>query len=204
MAANILTAEAAKQANINLTEDPQKGRQAMHDVVVALQANRRSGTACTKRRGEVQGSGKKLWKQKGTGNARMGSRRSPIWSGGATVWGPRPRDFSKITTKKVRQLALRASLTARISDGDVILVDNIAVSDGKTKNFVSTVKSITDARKILVVGSFDEPTYRSARNVANVQLVRPEEVNTEHLLNYAKVVITNGSLEILARRTATE
>ena len=204
MAANILTAEAAKQANINLTEDPQKGRQAMHDVVVALQANRRSGTACTKRRGEVQGSGKKLWKQKGTGNARMGSRRSPIWSGGATVWGPRPRDFSKITTKKVRQLALRASLTARISDGDVILVDNITVADGKTKNFVSTVKGITDARKILVVGAFDEPTYRSARNVANVQLVRPEEVNTEHLLNYAKVVITNGSLEILARRTATE
>jgi len=204
MAAGILTAEAAKQANINLTDSPHKGKQAMHDVVVALQANRRSGTACTKRRGEVQGSGKKLWKQKGTGNARMGSRRSPIWSGGATVWGPRPRDFSKITTKKVRQLALRASLTARISDGDVILVDHLAVADGKTKNFVATVKGITDARKVLIVGAFDEATFRAARNVANVQLVRAEEVNTEHLLNYAKVVITNGALEILARRTATE
>ncbi len=204
MAAQIFTAEAARQASINLTEDPSKGQQAVHDVVVALQANRRSGTACTKRRGEVQGSGKKLWKQKGTGNARMGSRRSPIWSGGATVWGPRPRDFSKITTRKVRQLALRASLSHRINDGDVILIDTIAIADGKTKNFAAAVKDITDARKVLIVGSFDEATYRSARNVANVQIVRPEEVNTEHLLNYAKVVLTNGALEILARRTATE
>lgn len=203
MAAGIFTAEAAKQANLNLTDDPEKGRQAMHDVVVALQANRRSGTACTKRRGEVAGSGKKLWKQKGTGNARMGSRRSPIWSGGATVWGPRPRDFSKITTKKTRQLALRASLSARINGGDVILVDGIAVG-GKTKDFVSAVNAITDAKKILIIGSFDDKTYLAARNVANVQLVRAEEVNTEHLLNYAKVVITNGALEILARRTATE
>ena len=199
----ILTVEAAQKANLNLTTDPEKGRQAMHDVVVALQANRRSGTACTKRRGEVAGSGKKLWKQKGTGNARMGSRRSPIWSGGATVWSPRPRDFSKITTKKVRQLALRASLTARINGGDVILVDNISV-DGKTKNFIAAVNEITDAKKILIIGTFDETTYRAARNVAKVQLVRPEEVNTEHLLNYAKVVVTNSSLEILARRTATE
>ena len=203
MAAGILTAEAAKQANLNLTADPEKGRQAMHDVVVALQANRRSGTACTKRRGEVAGSGKKLWKQKGTGNARMGSRRSPIWSGGATVWGPRPRDFSKITTKKVRQLALRASLTARINGGDVLVVDNLAV-DGKTKNFVSAVSKITDAKKVLIIGTFDEATYRAGRNVSHVQIVRPEEVNTEHLLNYAKVVVTNGALEILARRTATE
>lgn len=203
MAAGILTAEAAKQANLNLTDDPEKGRQAMHDVVVALQANRRSGTACTKRRGEVAGSGKKLWKQKGTGNARMGSRRSPIWSGGATVWGPRPRDFSKITTKKVRQLALRASLTARINSGDVVLVDGISV-DGKTKNFVSAVNQITDAKKVLIIGSFDDNTYRAARNVGHVQLVRPEEVNTEHLLNYAKVVVTNAALEILARRTANE
>jgi len=203
MAAGILTLEAAQQAKLNLTTDPEKGRQAMHDVVVALQANRRSGTACTKRRGEVAGSGKKLWKQKGTGNARMGSRRSPIWSGGATVWGPRPRDFSKTTTKKVRQLALRASLTARINDGDVLLVDNIAV-DGKTKNFVSAIHAITDAKKVLIIGSFDEPTYRAARNVAHVQIVRPEEVNTEHLLNYVKVVVTDGALEILARRTATE
>lgn len=199
----ILTVEAAQKANLNLTTDPEKGRQAMHDVVVALQANRRSGTACTKRRGEVAGSGKKLWKQKGTGNARMGSRRSPIWSGGATVWGPRPRDFSKITTKKVRQLALRASLTARINGGDVILVDNISV-DGKTKNFVAAINQISDAKKILIIGSFDENTYRAARNVAHVQIVRPEEVNTEHLLNYVKVVVTNGALEILARRTATE
>jgi large subunit ribosomal protein L4 len=83
------------------------------------------------------------------------------------------------------------------------MVDSLT-TDGKTKNFIAAVNKISDAKKILIIGTFDEPTYRSARNVAKVQLVRPEEVNTEHLLNYAKVVVTNGSLEILARRTATE
>src|SRR5262249_7283760 len=120
MSANVLTIETAKEAKLNLVEEPGKGRQALHNTIVAYRANRRSGTASTKNRSEVAGSGKKLWKQKGTGRARMGSRRSPIWVGGAVVFGPRPRDYSKTIPKKVKRLALRRALTERVKDGDVL------------------------------------------------------------------------------------
>ena len=130
MSAQVLTADAAKAAQINLTEGHQ-GSQALHETVVAYRANRRQGTACTKNRSEVSGSGKKLWNQKGTGNARMGSKRSPIWSGGGVVFGPRPRDYSKKTPKNVKKLALRAALTARINDGAVLTTGAFAIADGK-------------------------------------------------------------------------
>ncbi len=201
MATNILSADAAKKANLNLVEGHQ-GTQALHDTVVAYRANRRTGTASTKGRGAVRGSGKKLWAQKGTGNARMGSRRSPIWVGGGVAWGPKPRDFSKTTPKQVKKLAFRAALTARINDGDVLTVGEFAVKDGKTKTFVATVLGLTDARKVLFVGKFDELTFRAGRNVQAVQLISAEDVNAEHLLNYEKVLVTGDALETLARRTA--
>lgn len=203
MSASVLTTEAARQANLNLTEGHQ-GKQALHEVVVAYRANRRQGNAHTKNRSEVSGSGKKLWKQKGTGNARMGSKRSPIWSGGGVVFGPRNTTiWAKKTTKNVRKLALRAALTARISDGNVSTLDSFTVTDGKTKSFVSAVEKISDAKKILIIGSsFDELTFRSARNVQNVQLVSAEDVNSEHLLNHSQIIITQDALPIIARRTA--
>lgn len=201
MATNILSADAAKKANLNLVEGHQ-GKQALHDTVTAYRANRRAGTASTKGRGAVRGSGKKLWNQKGTGNARMGSRRSPIWVGGGIAWGPKPRDFSKDTPKQVKKLAFRAALTARINDGDILTVSAFAVKDGKTKTFVSTVQGLTDSHKVLLVGKFDEPTFRAGRNVQAVQLISAEEVNAEHLLNYDKVLVTSDALETLARRTA--
>jgi large subunit ribosomal protein L4 len=201
MATNILSAEAAKKANLNLVEGHQ-GKQALHDTVTAYRANRRTGTASTKGRGAVRGSGKKLWNQKGTGNARMGSRRSPIWVGGGVAWGPKPRDFSKDTPKQVKKLAFRAALTARINDGDILTVGSFAVTDGKTKTFVSTVQGLTESRKVLLVGKFDEPTFRAGRNVQAVQLISAEDVNAEHLLNYDKVLVTSDALETLARRTA--
>ena len=201
MATNILSVDAAKKANLNLVEG-HKGKPALHQTVTAYRANRRAGTASTKGRGAVAGSGKKLWNQKGTGNARMGSRRSPIWVGGGVAWGPKPRDFSKATPKKMKKLAFRAALTARISDGDVLTVGSFAVADGKTKNFVSAVKGLTDARKVLLVGRFDEMTFRAGRNVQTVQLISPDDVNAEHLLNYEKVLVAGDALETLARRTA--
>ncbi len=200
--AQALSIEAAQQAHLNLTE-PSEATQALHDTVVAYRANRRQGNAHTKRRGEVAGSGKKLWKQKGTGNARMGSRRSPIWSGGATVFGPRHRDFSKKVNRKTRQLAFRAALSARIIEGSVVTVPNLEIADGKTKSFVAAINGITDSKKVLVVGGrFDEMTFRAGRNVQRVQLVNADDVNAEQLLNYQIVVVTNDALETLARRTA--
>lgn len=203
MSANTLTLDAAKQASINLVEDPTKGMQALHETVVAYRANRRQGTACTKTRNEVAGSGKKLWNQKGTGRARMGSVRSPIWRGGGTVWGPRPRDYSKKIPKKVKTLAFRRALTSRINDGDVLTTPSFAIADGKTKSFIKQLSTLTDASKVLVLaGSFDESTFRSGRNVQSVQLLNASDVNAEHLLNFQKIVVVGDALEILAKRTA--
>lgn len=203
MSATILSAEAAKQANIQLTEG-YKGSQALSDAVVAYRSNRRQGNAHSKNRSEVSGSGKKLWNQKGTGNARMGSKRSPIWSGGGVVFGPRnTRNYKKTLTKGTRRLALRAALTARILDGEVLTTKSFAIADGKTKSFIAAVNGLTTAKNVLLIGSkFDELTFRAARNVQNVQLISADEVNAEQLLRYRSVVVTGDALETLARRTA--
>lgn len=203
MSATILSAEAAKQANIQLTEG-YKGSQALSDAVVAYRSNRRQGNAHTKNRSEVSGSGKKLWNQKGTGNARMGSKRSPIWSGGGVVFGPRnTRNYKKTLTKGAKKLALRAALTARILDGEVLTTQSFAISDGKTKSFIAAVSGLTTAKNVLLIGKgFDELTFRAARNVQNVQLISADEVNAEHLLLYRSVVVTGDALETLAKRTA--
>jgi large subunit ribosomal protein L4 len=203
MAATVLSIESAKQANLNLTEG-EKGKHALWQTVVAYQANRRRGTACTKTRNEVQGSGKKLWRQKGTGNARMGSRRSPVWRGGGVVFGPRPRDYSKDINIKTKQLALRTALTARVADGDVLTVRDLSVADGKTKTFAAALAQITDANKILIVGNLDEVTQRAVRNLPYLTFKRSEDVNAEHLLDCAKIILTDHAIETLARRTSTE
>ena len=202
MAAKVFTVDAARQASLNLTEG-KKGLYALHDTVVAYRAGRRAGTACTKTRNEVAGSGKKLWRQKGTGRARMGSVRAPHWRGGGTVWGPRPRDYSKKVNIKVKRLAFRAALTARINDGDVLLVSSIASTDGKTKSFLKLVQSITDAKKVLIVAlEFDALTLRAAGNLPGVELITAAVVNGENLLNFDKVILTQDALATLAERTA--
>jgi len=203
MSATILSAEAAKQANIQLTEG-HKGSQALSDALVAYRSNRRQGNAHTKNRSEVSGSGKKLWNQKGTGNARMGSRRSPIWSGGGVVFGPRnTRNYKKTIPKGTKKLALRAALTARILDGEVLTTTSFAIADGKTKSFIAAVNGLTTAKNVLLIGNgFDELTFRAARNVQNVQLISADDVNAEHLLRYRSVVVTGDALETLAKRTA--
>ena len=134
--ANILTKETAEAANISLTE-PGEGTQAVHDVVVAMRANRRSGTANTKTRGEVAQSGKKPFRQKGTGNARQGGNASPLHRGGGVVFGPRPRDYSKQVNRKTKKIAFTAALTNRIDSGEVIVVDEFKIDSGKTKSFVA-------------------------------------------------------------------
>lgn len=202
MAAKNLTVEDAKTANLNLTEGD-KGLHALYLTVVAYQANRRSGTACTKSRAEVSGSGKKPWNQKGTGRARIGSIRAPHWRGGGIVFGPKPRDYSKKTPIKVKRLAFRAALTARINDGDVIVAPSFGVSDGKTKSFIKTLTGLTDAKKVLFIANeFDESTLRSAGNVQGIKLITAKDVNGENLLNYAKIIIVEAALQTLANRTA--
>lgn len=192
----------AQAANIQVIEG-HKGDQAVHDLITAYRANRRSGTACTKTRGEVKGSNKKLWKQKGTGRARAGTNKNPIWRGGGIVFGPRPRDYSKTVNKGTRKLALRKVLGDLIGAGNVIAVPSFEVADGKTKSFVADIKKLTEARNILVVAeTFTDKTYLAGRNVQNVLLITASEMNIEQLLLADTIILVEDAYETLARRTA--
>lgn len=202
MAAKILTVEAAKAAKIEVVENGRYS-QVVHDAVVALQANRRSGTASVKTKATVSGSGAKPWRQKGTGRARAGYKSSPVWVGGGVVFGPHPHDYSKKLSKTAKRIALRKALSERIKGGDVLIVDSFVVGQPKTKQFVAALNGITKEAKTLVVSaSFDETTYLAARNVQPTLLMTASEVNTEHLLNFRKIVVTNDGLAQLAERLA--
>ena len=201
MSATILTADAAKKAKIEIITDG-KGTQAVHDVVVAMRANRRSGTASVKTKATVNLSGKKPWKQKGTGRARAGYASSPVWSGGGVVHGPHPRSYAKKTPKAVKKLAFRKALSARILAGDVLVVDSFEVKAPKTKEFVSLVTGAHGGvrRTLIVATKFSEPTLLAGRNVANDLLMTASEVNTENLLAFDKIIITKDALEALGNR----
>ncbi len=202
MFAKSLTVEDAQAANLVMV-GPEKGRQAVHDLVTAYRANRRSGTACTKTRGEVSGNNKKIYKQKGTGNARHGDKRAPIFVGGGIVFGPRPRDYSKKVTKTVRKLALRRVLGDLIQGEKIKVVDSFSIADGKTKSFITAINALAAPGKILLVSnSFDESTYLAARNVAWVQLVTGADLNVEQLLLANSVILVGDALQTLAQRSA--
>jgi large subunit ribosomal protein L4 len=202
MSATVLTIDAAKAASLAVIENG-KGTQAVHDVVVALRANRRSGTASTKTKATVNLSGAKPWRQKGTGRARAGYKSSPVWVGGGVVFGPHPRDYSKKVTKSVKRLALRKALSSRIQAGDVFVVDTFVVAQPKTKDFVGQLRAITPDERVLVISAaFDDTTYLAARNVQPAQLTTAMEVNTEQVLHFRKIVITNDALAQLAERTS--
>jgi large subunit ribosomal protein L4 len=200
MSAKVLTKAAAKEASIDIIEDG-RGTQAVHDVLVAMRAARRSGSANTKTKAEVDLSGAKPWRQKGTGRARAGYKSSPIWRGGGVVFGPKPRDYSKKISKSVRRLALRKALSERIKAGDVLTIDKFVVPELKTKSFVDLLRKQTDAEKVLIVSdAFDENTFTSARNVKRMKLATASDVNTEQLLGFQKILVTQKALEQLAER----
>ena len=201
MSATTLTIEAANAAGL-VTVGPEKGSQAVHDLVTAYRANRRTGSANTKTRGEVAGNNRKIYRQKGTGNARHGDHQSPIFVGGGVVFGPRPCDYSKKVNKSTRKLALRRVLGDIITGGKVVTVPSFSIEDGKTKSFVAAVSEIAEGKKIIIIAdSFDEMTKRAGRNVAEVLLMTAAEVNVEQLLDARKVVLVDSAMEIIANRT---
>jgi large subunit ribosomal protein L4 len=203
MSAETLTIEEAKAANLTLVEDGEKGGQAVHDLIVAYQANRRSGSANTKTRGEIRGSGKKMYRQKGTGNARHRTNKVPIYVGGGVAHGPRPRDYSKHVPKKIRKLALQRVLGDCIAEGSIQMVDSFEVSDGKTKSFQAAIRALTDATKVLVVApKFDEKTLLAHRNLPGAMCLPVSEVSIEELLYHDAIILTADSLEVLAQRTS--
>jgi large subunit ribosomal protein L4 len=182
-----------------------KGSQAVHDAVVAYNAAQRSGTACTKTAGEVQGSNKKPWKQKGTGRARAGSVRSPLWAGGGVVFGPKPRDFTKKISKKTRGLALRKALSARLKAGDVVVVDDLKLASSKTKEFVKVISALDLTGTTLVVSNGAEKNLTlAARNVVGVTMTTGDSLNTYDVLRPDKLLFTKSAFETVEARLNKE
>ncbi|MSU35799.1 MAG: 50S ribosomal protein L4 [Pedosphaera sp.] len=180
-----------------------KGTQAVHDTVVAYRAGRRAGTHKAKTMGEVNGTGKKPWRQKGTGRARAGSFASPLWRGGGITHGPRPRDYSKKLNIQVKQLALRKALSERLKAGDVIVVDDLKLSSPKTKDFIGAVAGLElDGTSLFVVDGSDRNIELASRNIANVGLTTGKSINTYEILRYDKLVFTKAGFAQVEQRLA--
>ena len=173
--------------------------QVMFDAVQVEQANRRQGTAKTKKRAEVSGGGKKPWRQKGTGRARAGSTRSPIWVGGGTVWGPDGRQNYKLSqNKKEHQLALRSALSILVKEDALRVVDNISFDERKTKNFVAFMEALKVGSKVLVVvDEIDENLFASARNVGWVRVVTNDNVSVLDLMNIDTLVMSEKAIKLV-------
>jgi large subunit ribosomal protein L4 len=182
-----------------------KGTQAVHDTVVAYQAAQRMGTACTKNVGEVAGTNKKPWRQKGTGRARAGSFQSPLWRGGGVVFGPKPRDFTKKISRTTKQLALRKAMSERLRAGDVLLVDDLKLGSAKTKEFVSVLSALElKGTSLIVAHVADKNLMLATRNVPDVVLTTSDSLNTYDVLRSDKLVFTRNAFEQLEARLGKE
>ncbi len=187
------------------TFDGDKGLQAVKEVIVAINANNRLGTHSTKTRAEVRGGGKKPWRQKGTGRARAGSSRSPLWSGGGVVFGPKPRDYNKKINGKVRALAFSRALFDRVSAGEIAVIENFGFTVKKTKTVNTVVGLIAPKGKILLVDApFAADTRIAARNIERVSLQEAAKLNTLDLSQYKKIIVSTKALETIIARVAGE
>jgi large subunit ribosomal protein L4 len=170
----------------------------VHQVVVAYLANQRQGTVNTKERSDVRGGGKKPWRQKGTGRARAGTIRSPLWRGGGTTFGPHPRDHRVKVNKKTRRVALKSSLTARAADGDIMVLKAMDFATPKTSVFAKLLKTLEAYPKkkaLVVVDRIDDATLKSARNLAGVRVTLANEVTTYDIVWADKIVLTSSALK---------
>jgi large subunit ribosomal protein L4 len=178
-----------------------RGTQAVHDSIVAYLANQRMGTACTKTAGEVTGTNKKPWRQKGTGRARAGSFQSPLWRGGGVVFGPKPRDFGLKVNQKTKQLALRKALTERLKAGDVVVVNDLKIGSHKTKDFVALMAKLEIKGTALLVDAIVEKNLLlAARNVPTVEVTSADLLNTYQVLRSDKLVFTKDAFAKIEAR----
>jgi large subunit ribosomal protein L4 len=176
----------------------------IYEAVRQYQAGLRAGTHNTKRRGEGAGSGKKLWKQKGTGRARVGSVRSPIWRHGGTSHGPRPRDYSYKLQKKMLQGALRAALSAKVRDGELKVVQKFALDERKTKNAAAALKKLDIDRKVLLIDNDDDQNFaQSVRNLKAVTHMASRDVTAYHLIGHERVLMSESAARKLSEALAS-
>ena len=205
MAESILYATNGAQLGKVELSDKIFGRQpnqaVVHQVVVAQQANMRQGTADTKERGEVAGSTKKLWRQKGTGRARTGSGKSPHWRGGGTAFGPHPRDYSLNASKKIRRNALTSLLADRLQEGRFFVVNELKLEAPKTKEIVSLLRRLNIAKSCLIVTEApDKTVHRSTRNIPGVEQTYVDSLSALDVIRHENLVLTKSALETLEKK----
>ncbi len=176
----------------------------IYAAVKSYQANQRAGTSATKTRGNTSGSGRKLWKQKGTGRARIASLRSPLWKGGGNVHGPQPRDWSYSVPKKVRRGAMRSVLSERLREGGLVILENFELESHKTREFAQTLDALGLTRRTLIVDSPNNSLILSSRNLREVTLVSAENVNVYDLLTHEQIALTQESAVRLEKRLGNE
>jgi large subunit ribosomal protein L4 len=182
-----------------------KGQQAVHDVVVAYQAGLRAGSASTLGKGAVAGSGKKPWRQKGTGRARAGYRQSPVWRGGGVAHGPHPRSYEKKVPQKVARLAFRSAFSDLIREGRVRILDQLTIAEPKTKVVVGLLKSLgVDHGALILVDKLDKNLLCAVHNLQQIEATTAQSVSTYQLLRYPVVLVTRAALEILQARLVGE
>lgn len=199
----ILNIEAEKVGEIELNDavfNVEVNTGILHEVVCMQRANRRTGNASTKTRGEVRGGGAKPWRQKGTGRARSGSRTSPVWRGGGTVFGPKPRDYSYTMPKKVKRLALKMALSARHQEGNLVVVDNFMLPEIKTKHFVRVMNSFQFDNCLVVTEGVNDQVSLSARNVVGYTVLPVAGLNVYDILKHSKVMLVQSSLAKIEER----
>jgi large subunit ribosomal protein L4 len=167
----------------------------LHQAVVMQQANQRQGNASTKTRGFVRGGGRKPWKQKGTGRARAGSTRSPIWVGGGITFGPHPRSYAFAMPKKARRLAIKGALTVKLQDAELIVLDALDFAEPKTQNTLSLLKNLkSDKKTLIITAEQDENVAKSSRNIPGVKTITSLGLNVVDLLYHDKVFVTKGAV----------
>lgn len=201
------SAEGAAAGEIDFADELltlDKGDQAVKDVVVATLAARRAGTASTLGKGEVSGTNRKPWKQKGTGRARGGLTRSPVWVGGGVAMGPKPHGYDQKVNKKVADLAFRRAISAQIAEGKVSVIDSLP-TDGKTKTIANLVKTMgLEGRVLVITEKFDEKVELAVRNNPGVEVLQAKQVDVYSLLQARTILVTKAALEVLKARMNKE
>ena len=172
----------------------------LHEVVVAQLASKRAGSASTKKRADVHGSGRKLHRQKGTGRARAGSKKNPLWRGGGTIFGPSPRDFSYTPPKKVRRSAMKVALSGKLADGELLILDAFDLPEIKTKGFIKAMVSLNLENVLVVTHESNENLEKSARNVPRVKVMRTAGLNVYDVLKYKHLVLLEPCIDQISER----
>ena len=201
----VLNIKGEKIKDLSLDPDVFDGsinKELLYQVITGYLANQRKGTASTKTRGEVRGGGKKPWRQKHTGRARVGSIRSPIWRGGGVVFGPKPKEYSFKLNKKMKKLALKSSLNAKLKDEELFFLDELKVEEAKTKKFVEILRNLKleNEKSLFIVSGVSKTLRLSCRNIPYIFVENALDVTAYDVLNYKKVVITLEGLERIIER----